>query len=215
MLPKTPIRSHPNLRARLLVLAIALSLGLAAEPRGAFAFDPAGSPWPAGRISFHNHAKVYGWSVRKAVASWNRSGAGISFVRAPANRAQLQIRLYPPGESRRPRCRRPAHGEGTLGYVGSGYDEVVLLARPRSRRCAERHLTASVVAHELGHVIGLDHETGNCAVMNPIVYSRCEGPIPKGWWRCRLIDLDDVAGAVELYGGEAAKLRRKRLCRAN
>jgi len=68
----------------------------------------------------------------------------------------------------------------------------------------DRYEMALIVAHEFGHVLGLDHEFGVCATMNPSVGSDhttlCPAP-PSGMWTCRLVQYDDVRGAVTLYGG--------------
>jgi hypothetical protein len=47
-----------------------------------------------------------------------------------------------------------------------------------------------VAAHEIGHAIGLDHETSVTALMNPF-YSEASGPGPLA---------DDIAGAQYIYG---------------
>ena len=50
----------------------------------------------------------------------------------------------------------------------------------------ERHAAAQVFAHELGHVLGLDHETRGCSTMNPGLAvdhpSLCR-PVARGTWR--------------------------------
>jgi hypothetical protein len=60
------------------------------------------------------------------------------------------------------------------------------------------------LAHELGHVLGLVHEDRGCAAMNSRGSERgpakCR-PVERWEWRCRLLEHDDVAGAVALYGG--------------
>ena len=63
---------------------------------------------------------------------------------------------------------------------------------------------ALIVTHELGHVLGLDHEDRICATMNSYLVNN--GPehcpaAPEGMWVCRLLRTDDVRGAVSLYGG--------------
>jgi hypothetical protein len=56
------------------------------------------------------------------------------------------------------------------------------------------------VVHELGHVLGLDHVRNRCAVMSADGIGRCAQPEP--WQvRCRMLEADDVRGAIARYGG--------------
>ena len=79
----------------------------------------------------------------------------------------------------------------------------------------DRYEMALIVAHELGHVLGLDHEDGVCATMNRAVgndaTSHCPIP-PAGMWTCRLLQPDDVRGAVSLYGGTVRPWRGSSFC---
>jgi hypothetical protein len=74
---------------------------------------------------------------------------------------------------------------------------------------------ALVVAHELGHVLGLDHEDRVCATMNKYIDDghpeNCPAP-PDGEWVCRLLRADDVRGAVKLYGGNVRPIRGPEFC---
>ena len=74
---------------------------------------------------------------------------------------------------------------------------------------------ALVVAHELGHVLGLDHEDRVCATMNSYLVNgspeRCPAA-PAGSWICRLLRRDDVCGAVRLYGGTVRPIRGPQFC---
>jgi hypothetical protein len=72
-----------------------------------------------------------------------------------------------------------------------------------------------VMAHELGHVLGLLHEDRVCAVMN------ASGNLHGGdecsprllWeWRCRLLEPDDIAGAVAAYGGHPRPPKQPERC---
>ena len=63
-----------------------------------------------------------------------------------------------------------------------------------------------VIAHELGHIMGLNHETRRCATMNPSVAERC-GKTPP----CTILQADDVRGAIARYGGRA-RTRPRELC---
>jgi len=79
----------------------------------------------------------------------------------------------------------------------------------------DRYEMTLIVAHELGHVLGLDHELGLCATMNPSVgndhTTLCSAP-PAGMWTCRLPPHDDVRGAVKLYGGSVRPWRGPSFC---
>ena len=73
---------------------------------------------------------------------------------------------------------------------------------------------ALVVAHELGHVLGLDHEDRVCATMNShLVESHTEHcpAAPEGMWVCRLLRADDVRGAVQLVRRNRAADPRPRV----
>ncbi|NYZ16865.1 matrixin family metalloprotease [Azospirillum sp. RWY-5-1] len=54
-----------------------------------------------------------------------------------------------------------------------------------------------VAAHEIGHAIGLEHETAVVALMNPIYSEGVSGPLA-----------DDIAGAQAIYGAPAPDTRR-------
>lgn len=67
-----------------------------------------------------------------------------------------------------------------------------------------RHM-AKTVAHELGHTLGLHHVHGRCAVMR-LGADGCPEP-PNPWQlRCRLLEKDDVRGAIRRYGGQLRPL---------
>ena len=74
---------------------------------------------------------------------------------------------------------------------------------------------AIVVAHELGHVLGLDHEDRICATMNTYLVDghpeHCPAA-PAEMWVCRLLRADDVRGAVKLYGGTVRPIRGPEFC---
>lgn len=109
------------------------------------------------------------------------------------------------------RVRSPAcGGRGQLGY-SPGKKAIVAMVKG----CDGGLETAAVIAHELGHVLGLHHEKRRCALMNPVgalyvVGTKCKRP-PPGQWGCRLLQSDDLRGAVRRYGGRV-RPRRERYC---
>ena len=210
---------------RILVLALAaLSLtsapatartpqpfdGPAASALAHVAFKHAGWRWSNRRIAYYNAARKSRWAVEQAVKAWNESGAKVKFVAVGRSRARLLIRYH-----RSRACLPYAYAQPLYDASGRvAYAEVVI-PRPRERNAfCTRWGQALVVAHELGHVLGLGHEGRRCATMNPATTglspSGCP-PQPDWRWHCRLLEADDVRGAVKLYGGRV-KPRPQRLC---
>src|SRR6202011_5350018 len=129
----------------------------------------------------------------------NTSGANVHFVASPQAQAQLVVKELPRSDCA-PRD-RSLSGEATVGY---GSRATVWISRldVTSRKC-NAYASAQALAHELGHVLGLGHESRGCATMNPSGSFRgptlCSGPL---WtWDCGLLHRDDIQGAVKLYGG--------------
>jgi hypothetical protein len=181
------------------LIACAGVLTVMALAPAAQAYNLAGCKLPSRTITYHN-ATPYGKSVRMAAAAWNRSGARIHWVAAPASRARIRITTDP---------HLPVSGIASLCAPGGhGY---LRLYTPLSRRV--RGLTrretvthqAKVIAHEMGHNLGLDHVTGSCAIMNQNFFAVCKTPRAPWRFRCRVLERDDVAGAVRLYGGRVRR----------
>lgn len=129
--------------------------------------------------------------VERAVGAIDRAGVGIRLVRVPT-RAGANIVI---GYNRRLRC------IGTLGVGG-------VLRRDLGRAlvaagCAPQ-VTQWAVAHELGHALGLLHESRACATMNPVSLRFRRG---VGTRQCGIRDwirgpyrLDDLRGLRRIYG---------------
>lgn len=177
---------------------IFVALGVAAAiPVAAHGYVLGGQRWPTHTILYYdasaNHA-----AVRAAVQAWNTSGANVRFV--PTSRAHARLTILPLA---------PGGCLGLEGFATLGYDprgDVVHL-----RRCADVYEAAIVAAHELGHVLGLAHETHVCATMNPSTGLRCGAP-PFYYALCRILQVDDVRGAVRRYGGRPRAIREPQFC---
>src|SRR5207247_6024946 len=71
---------------------------------------------------------------------------------------------------------------------------------------AKLAVETAAIAHEMGHVLGLAHEQRRCATMNAALWEKCARP-PHPWQaHCRILEADDVRGAIRLYGGRLRKV---------
>lgn len=191
-----------------MLLAVGCAL-LVTAPAEAYRLK--GAAWPRRIVTYHD-ASPYHADVDAAVRAWNASGANISFIAASESKASVLITA---------RRLVGVAGFGTLGYVPKnrvslGFEtfpplrargaHVWLATSFFSRRNNENYdlqriSRARVVAHELGHVLGLDHETRYCATMAPGESRQCPKPLHLWQTRCHLLEADDIKGAVKRYGG--------------
>ena len=75
-----------------------------------------------------------------------------------------------------------------------------------ARSPAERRFVKTLaIVHEMGHAMGLDHDTRFCATMQPLYVigspRHCKLPDETWRFRCRLLEPDDLTGARRLFGG--------------
>lgn len=150
--------------------------------------------WPGGIVTYYNEALDQEWAVRQAAEAWNASGARVRFSAAPRESAMVTITY-----NRTETC---DYAEAVVGF--SPRSTVTIFRRDDSSQLCNRYAAAQAMAHELGHVLGLEHRQGVCATMNARGNyhgpEQCE-PAPPGWWHCRLLQPVDVEAAIALYGG--------------
>ena len=160
-----------------------------------------GGRWPTATITYYNEVPAYSWAVDTAAYAWNASGARVQFLKSSRRDAKVLIGI---------RWFKIA-GDANVQRVNGRFVE----AQVGIRTGQNRYTMALVVTHELGHVLGLDHEDSACATMNSYLVNnhpeRC--PVaPAGKWICRLLRTDDVRGAVSLYGGAVRPIRGPEFC---
>jgi hypothetical protein len=146
--------------------------------------------WPTRAIPIFDGSHAHAREVRRAIALWNAAQVGRRFTLVTRNRARVvvtDVGSLPDG----------ADGEGTEGFVPNGQATIQILASISSGAYA-----TEVVAHELGHVLGLEHTHGVCSLMNPDGNELCPTLGHKPWLRfCRVIQPVDVHAATRLYRG--------------
>jgi hypothetical protein len=169
----------------------AVTLALAASalmPAGASAYVVGGHAWPGKTIRYYTAAGAYSGAVNRAARAWNRAAVGVRF--AASSRANAAVVVLYGTE----RC----GGLSPMGYGGRFQGTTVRLGAG----CSTQLITLTA-AHELGHVLGLDHENSKCARLNPSFSpdgtpGRCRHQ-SLSYWLAHPLEPDDIAGARAIY----------------